>query len=321
MKGEKAMALDPQARALLDQFARSGVKPLDQLSVQEAREQMLVGSCFLGPGDPVQAVENHQAPGPAGPVPVRLYRPCADHGLPLLVYFHGGGWMMGSIATHDALCRNLASRAGVAVASVEYRLSPEHKFPAGLEDCYAATCWLADQAESLALRPERIAVGGDSAGGNLAAAVALLARQRGVSALAFQLLIYPVLDFDFDTPSYRENANGFHLTRGDMVWSWRQYLARELDGYTPLASPLREADLRGLPPAMVLTAEYDPLRDEGEAYAQRLAEAGVAVAVKRYDGMIHGFIRRPHQLDQARIALDDVAAALRARLCGSVAAN
>ena len=126
-----------------------------------------------------------------------------------------------------------------------------------------------------------------------------------------------MLDFDFDTPSYRENASGFHLTRGDMVWSWRQYLARERDGYTPLASPLREGDLRGLPPAMVLTAEYDPLRDEGEVYAQRLAEAGVAVAVKRYDGMIHGFIRRPHQLDQARIALDEVATALRARLCGS----
>jgi len=308
------MVLDPQARALLDQFTRSGVKPLDQLSVQESREQMLVGSCFLGRGDPVHAVEDHQAPGPAGPVAVRVYRPSADPALPALVYFHGGGWMMGSIATHDALCRNLASHAGVAVASVEYRLAPEHKFPAGLDDCYAATCWLADHAESLALRPDGIAVGGDSAGGNLAAAVTLMARQRGAPPLAFQLLIYPVLDFEFDTPSYRENANGFHLTRGDMIWTWRQYLARELDGYTPLASPLREGDLRGLPPAMVLTAEYDPLRDEGEAYATRLAEARVAVTVKRYDGMIHGFIRRPQQLNQAKTALADVAAALRASL-------
>jgi acetyl esterase len=301
--------LDPQARVLLEQFARSGVKPLSELSIQETREQMLVGSCLLGRGDAVHAVEDLQIPGPDGPVPVRLYRPRTEGPLPILVYFHGGGWIMGSIATHDALCRNLCARADIAVASVEYRLAPEHPFPAGLEDCYAATRWLAAQADSLGLAPQRLAVGGDSAGGNLAASVTLLARQRGGPAICFQLLIYPVMDFDFDTPSYHENASGFHLTRQDMVWCWRQYLARELDGYTPLASPLRAEDVRGLPPAMVITAEYDPLRDEGEAYARRLEQAGVPVTCKRYPGMIHGFIRRPGQLDQARTALDDIAAA------------
>ena len=307
------MVLDPQARALLDQFTRAGVKPLSELSIQESRDQMVMGSCFLGKGDAVHAVEDLQIPGTAGPVPVRLYRPQADSRLPILVYLHGGGWMMGSIATHDALCRNLCARSGMVVASVEYRLAPEHKFPAGLEDCYAAVQWLAEQAESLGLDRERLAVGGDSAGGNLAAAVTLLARQRGGPAIGFQLLIYPVLDFDFDTPSYRENASGFHLTRDDMIWSWRQYLARELDGYTPLASPLRADDLSGLPPAMILTAEYDPLRDEGEAYADRLAQNGVPVTCRRHAGMIHGFIRRPTQLDQARTALDEIAAALKAR--------
>jgi acetyl esterase len=311
------MVLDPQARTLLDQFTRSGIKPLAELSVQQAREQMLVGSCFLGPGAPVHAVEDLEIPGPAGAVAVRLYRPHADSGLPALVYLHGGGWMMGSIATHDALCRNLCARANVAVASVEYRLAPEHKFPAALEDSYAATNYLATHAESLGLHPERLAVGGDSAGGNLAAALTLLARQRGGPAIRFQLLIYPVLDFDFDTPSYRENANGFHLTRDEMIWCWRQYLARELDGYTPLASPLRTEDLSGLPAAMVVTAQYDPLRDEGEAYAERLVQAGVPVTLKRYAGMIHGFIRRPSQLDQAQFALDDVAQTLRTSLLDS----
>lgn len=305
------MPLDPQARLLLDQLARSGVKPLHQMSPQEAREQMTLGSRFLGPAEPVDAIEDYPADVPPGRVPVRIYRPRTNAALPGLIYLHGGGWMMGSIETHDAFCRSLCLRADVAIASVDYRLSPEHKFPAGLEDCYATSCWLVENANRLSLRPERIAVGGDSAGGNLAAAVALLARQRGTPQLRFQLLIYPVLDFRFDTPSYRENAVGFHLTREDMIWSWRQYLANELDGYTPLASPLREDDLARLPPAMVVTAEYDPLRDEGEAYAARLAEAGVEVTCRRYDGMIHGFVRRTNQLNQARIALDEIASVLK----------
>ncbi|TVS14278.1 MAG: alpha/beta hydrolase [Planctomycetaceae bacterium] len=305
------MVLDPQAQALLDQFARSGVKPLSEVSLQDAREQMLVGSCLLGPGEEVHQVEDLEAPGPAGSVPIRLYRPRADRDLPTLVYLHGGGWIMGSIATHDALCRTLCRRSDMAIASVGYRLAPEHKFPAGLEDCFAAVGWLAQQAQTLGLDAGRLTVGGDSAGANLAASVILLARERGGPAIAFQLLIYPVTDFDFETPSYRENAYGFHLTRDDMIWCWRQYLANDLDGYTPLASPLRIDDLRGFPPAMVITAQYDPLRDEGEAYADRLAQAGVSVTRKCYAGMIHGFIRRPKQLDQAQIALDEIAATLK----------
>lgn len=308
------MALDPQASALLDQFARSGVKPLSELSIQEAREQMLVGTVLLGRGEEVHRVQDLEASGPSGAVPIRLYRPRPDRDLPILVYLHGGGWIMGSIATHDAVCRALCHRSQVAVASVEYRLAPEHKFPAGLEDCFAAVAWLAEQASTLDLDARRLAVGGDSAGANLAAGVTLLARDRGGPQIAFQLLIYPVTDFDFETRSYRENAYGFHLTRDDMIWCWRQYLANDLDGYTPLASPLRIDDLRGFPPALVITAQYDPLCDEGQAYAQRLAEAGIPVTHRCYAGMIHGFIRRPKQLDQAAIALDEIAATLKTAL-------
>ncbi|MCH5375681.1 MAG: alpha/beta hydrolase, partial [Planctomycetes bacterium] len=288
--------------------------PICQLTPQQARDQMLMSSRFLGAAEAVDSVEDHLLDVPASPVRLRLYRPRSDALLPSLVYLHGGGWVMGSIATHDTICRSLSRRAGIAVASVEYRLAPEHKFPAGLEDAYAATNWLNDNAATLSLRADRIAVGGDSAGGNLAAAVSLLARQRGAPPVCFQLLIYPALDFNFDTPSYRENAVGFHLTREDMIWSWRHYLVNELDGYKELASPLRASDLTGLPPALVVTAEYDPLRDEGEAYAARLAEVGVPVTCRRYDGMIHGFVRRTNQLDRAQTALDDIADVLRRAL-------
>jgi len=306
--------LDPQAQALLDQFARSGVKPLSEVSLQEAREQMLIGSVLLGPGEEVHQVRDLEAPGPNGSIPIRLYRPRPHRDLPILVYLHGGGWIMGSIATHDAVCRTLCRRSDMAVASVEYRLAPEHKFPAGLEDCFAAVSWLAQQAPTLGLDAHRLALGGDSAGANLAAATPQLIRDRGGPTIAYQVLIYPVTDFDFDTRSYRENAYGFHLTRDDMIWCWRQYLANDLDGYTPLASPLRVNDLRGFPPALVITAQYDPLRDEGEAYAARLAQAGVPVTHKCYAGMIHGFIRRPKQLDQAQIALDEIATTLKTAL-------
>jgi acetyl esterase len=194
---------------------------------------------------------------------------------------------------------------------MEYRLAPEHKFPAAPEDCYAATCWVATNAAAIGGDPGRIAIGGDSAGGNLTAVVAQMARDRGGPALVYQLLVYPVTNYGSDTASYRENADGYLLTRDAMVWFWNHYLRSAADGNNPLASPLRTHDLRGLPPAMVLTAEFDPLRDEGEAYAMRLQEAGVPVTLKRYAGTIHGFFSLGAVLDQGKQAMADAAAALR----------
>jgi acetyl esterase len=304
------MPLDPQARALLDQLAARGDPPVTALTPQEARAQMVQATARLGEPPAIARVEALTVPGPGGAIPVRILAPQGKAPLPALVYFHGGGWVVGSIDTHDALCRALANAAGVTVVSVDYRLAPEHKFPAAAEDAYAATAWVAAHAAEIGVDPARLAVGGDSAGGNLATVVALMARERGGPRLVYQILIYPITDFNLETASYRENADGYFLTREAMAWYWGHYLANEADGQHPYASPLRASDLRGLPPALVITAEFDPLCDEGEAYAARLAAAGVPVTLTRYDGMIHGFLRRPVQLDRARGALVEAAAAL-----------
>ncbi|MBC8873647.1 MAG: alpha/beta hydrolase [Planctomycetes bacterium] len=305
------MSLDPQARLLLDQIAQGGVAPFHTLTPQQARDQMMVASRFLGPAEEVHSVEDREVPGPNGTIPIRLYRPSERTPLPAAVFFHGGCWVMGSIRTHDGYCRAVANRTGAIVVSVDYRLAPEHKYPAAAEDAFAATSWVSEQAATIGVDPGRIAVMGDSAGGNLAAVVALMARDRDGPPLAFQLLVYPITEFNFDTPSYRENGTGFHLTREIMVWCWNHYLSNELEAYQPYASPSRADDLGNLPPAWILTAEYDPLRDEGETYARKLQDAGVPVTLKRYEGMIHGFTRRTDLLDKAREALDDVSTALR----------
>jgi acetyl esterase len=227
----------------------------------------------------------------------------------VLVYLHGGGWVVGSLETHDGVCRALASRTPCVVAAVDYRLAPEHRFPAAVEDAWAATAWVAEHAASIGGDPDRIAVGGDSAGGTLATACAIRARDHGLR-LALQLLVYPVTDHRFDTASYEECAEGYGLTRDAMRWYWAQYLGPD-DGSSPEASPLRAADLAGLAPAHVVTAEYDPLRDEAEAYAARLEEAGVPVRLDRCEGLIHGFLRMPGTIRRADAVLDDAAAALR----------
>ena len=235
---------------------------------------------------------------------MRVYRPAADGTFPVLVYFHGGGWVIGGLDTHDGTCRLLCRDAGCVVVSVDYRLAPEHRYPAAAEDCYAATQWLADHASEIGIDPARIAVGGDSAGGNLAAAVALMARDRGTPTLAFQLLIYPVTDADFTRGSYIDNAEGYFLTTASMEWFWGHYVPDEATRSEAYCAPQQAKDLAGLPPALVLTAEFDPLRDEGEAFAARLKEAGVATTVTRYDGMIHGFFS---MTGLAKAALDAVA--------------
>jgi acetyl esterase/lipase len=306
------MPLDPQAKAFLDQMASMGGPPLHSLPVADARALMVAMAGMSGTRDlPLAKVENRTIPGPAGQIPVRVYTPNGTGPLPLLVFFHGGGWVIGDLDTHDGTCRELAHGAGCVVMSVDYRLAPEHKFPAGPEDCYAATAWAAAHASELGVDPAKIAVGGDSAGGNLTCVVALMARDKGSPTLCFQLPIYPATSHALDMPSYVENATGYLLETDAMVWFWGHYLASEADGENPYASPLRAKDLKGLPPAFVITAEFDPLRDEGELYAKRLQEAGVPTTLKRYDGMIHGFFGMSGIMDQAKTAIAESCAALK----------
>jgi acetyl esterase len=247
--------------------------------------------------------------GPAGPLRLRIYRPDVPGPLPLLVWLHGGGWVVGSLDSHDPVCRHLAVATPCCVVAPAYRLAPEHPFPAAVEDAWAALEWTAHEGAELGGDASRLVVGGDSAGGNLATVVARHARDRGLP-LALQLLAYPVTDIDLDSASYLEHGSGLNLTRAKMAWYWDKYLAGG-DGAHPDASPLRADDLSGLAPAVVQTAEYDPLLSEGEAYAQRLTDADVAVTLTRYDGMIHGFLRMPALTPTALAGLDELAGAIR----------
>ena len=307
------MPLDPQARAVLDLLAASGMSDLSIVEPAVIRK-LTEAAVVLDQGEPVARVENRSLPGPAGEIPVRIYVPQTNGPLPVVAYFHGGGFVYCGLDTHDGTCRALANASGCSVVSVDYRLAPENKFPAAPEDAYAVTRWLADNGAEIGVDPQRIAVAGDSAGGNLATVVALMARDRGGPALAFQLLVYPVADFGFDTDSYRENADGYLLTEKMMRAFWNHYLGDEAEGDHPYASPLRAERLDALPPAFVVTAEFDPLRDEGEAYAARLAEAGVPTTARRYDGMIHGFFSMGHAIDRARVAVADAGLVLRSAL-------
>ncbi len=286
------MPVHPQAQAVLDGMAAAGLTAgldaFENMTAPQARammEQMIVP----GPKEEVHEVRDITIPGPLGDIPARLYKPSAATDLPVLVWYHGGGWVIGSVEGSDATARALANKSGCAVVSVEYRMAPEVKFPGPFEDCFAATAWVAANGAELGVDGSKLAVGGDSAGGNLAAAVAIAAAERGGPKIGFQLLVYPVTDHNYNTPSYASNANGYLLTIGSMKWFWNHYLNSPEDGKNPLASPLRKDDLSGQPPALVITAEFDPLCSEGEAYAERLRAAGVAVESKRYDGMIHGF--------------------------------
>ena len=303
------MPLDPQAQVMLDALAQLGGLRVCELTPQEARAQMDGWQLPVEP-DPSVRVEGSRVPGPAGDI--RIYRPDIEGPLPLVVYFHGGGWVIGSIESHHGTCQTLTPRVGAVVVSVDYRLAPEHPYPAPLEDAYTATLWASTHAAELGADASRLAVVGDSAGGNLAAAVALLARDRGRPPIRAQVLVYPVTDRDLDRASMVDNATGYFLERDDMRWFWDHYMGdAEPDGY---AAPLRAADLSGLPPAIVVTAEFDPLRDEGEAYARRLEDAGVPTTLWRYDGMFHGFFSMSALLDKGREAVDDVTKALASAL-------
>jgi acetyl esterase len=309
------LALELQARALLDLVARLGRPTYDQLPPPEAREQYRQTRAAMQPAPPdLAGVEDRAAAGPAGPIPLRLYRPERGTILPALVYFHGGGWVIGDLDTHDVLCRQLAERAGVAVVAVDYRLAPEHRFPAAVEDAWAATTWIASHAAELGIDPGALAVAGDSAGGNLAAVMTLLARDRGGPGLRFQLLIYPATDLRAEAPSHHAFADGYLLTRSLIHWFRAQYVREDADLEDWRASPLLAASVAGVPPALVMTAGFDPLRDEGEAYARRLRDAGVTVDYVCYGGMIHGFLPAGRMLDTATRAVSHAATSLRQAL-------
>jgi acetyl esterase len=308
------MALDPQAQALLDQMQEAGVPPFEQMTVGEARQAAYAFIDLQGAPEDVASVGHRFVPGPCCDLPVRIYTPEGEGPFPALVYFHGSGWVILNIEVADIAARALTNRTGCVVVAVNYQKAPEHKFPVPFDDAYAATTWVAEHASELGIDPGRIGVAGDSAGGNLAAAVCLKARDEHGPSLAYQLLIYPVTDYGWDKPSYLENAEGYLLQRETMRWFWGHYLASEAEGDNPLVSPLRAPDLSGLPPALIVTAEFDPLRDDGELYGQRLREAGVPVKISRYDGMIHGFFYMAGVLDQTKNLYDEIGTEVRAAL-------
>jgi len=305
--------LDPQIEALLQRMEQQGTPPVHTLTPMQARESR--NPIFVKLGGPPEAVANVQdlnIPGPGGQIPIRIYTPQGSYPFPILVYFHGGGWVICNLDTHDSVCRCLANGASCIVVSVDYRLAPEHKFPAAVDDAYAATRWVAENANRINGDPTRIAVGGDSAGGNLAIVVSLMAREKGGPSLIYQLLVYPVTNpSSLDTDSYREHGEGYILTKEAMEYYRDHYIGGKEELQNPYVSPLLAQELSGLPPALVITAEFDVLTDEAEAYADRLKKAGVPVSYTCYKGMIHAFFSLAAVVDRARDAMDEATGALR----------
>lgn len=307
------MTLDADVAATLKALADLDAPALSEGTVATARANY--DAAPKPSADDVARVEDRRVPGPAGDIAVRIYSDSHDDDLPIVAFFHGGGWVLSSIEGHDSLARRIAVRSGALVVSVEYRRAPEHPFPAPHDDCWAVTSWLAEHGAEIGGDPTRLAVCGDSAGGNLAAGVALRARDEGI-ALALQALIYPCIDDrQSEYPSMAENAEGFFLTSTDMEWFWNHFVP-EPERKNPYAVPARATDLAGVAPAYVQTAEYDPLRDEGERYAARLASAGVETDVVRYPGVVHGFVSRWEAMARAVEAHDDLAEILRRTFAG-----
>jgi acetyl esterase len=301
------MAIDEATAGLLAAYAESDAKPLHEQTPQEGREAMAMMSALAGPGPEVARVYDEQVPTPDGDqFTVRVLVP-ADDIRALVVYYHGGGWVIGNLETHDHVVRVLANRLHAAIVNVEYRLAPEHRFPTAVDDSWAALLWANDRMAEIAGGPVPLVVMGDSAGGNLSAVVARRARDAGGPQLASQVLVYPVTDADLDTPSCLDPENQLLLTRESMIWFWDHYAPDHADRKHPDASPLQAGDLSGLPAAIVLTAEHDPLRDEGEAYAEQLALAGVRVSQQRFAGQMHAFFTMVGVLPGSAAAIDYVA--------------
>ena len=302
------MPLDIQARTLLDAAKAAGVPEMWELTPAMARAEYLKRTAKVKPKVDIWKVEDRQIPGPLGSIGVRIYTPRAvddSELLPILVWYHGGGFVIGDLDSHDAACRALSNQADCLVVAVDYRLAPEHKFPAAVIDCEAALKWVAESASDFGGDRAKIAVGGDSAGGNLAAAVALLARDNGGPKLCFQLLIYPCVAPEPETRSHHQFAEGYLLTRKTITWFYEQYLRTSKDIRDPRYAPLGADDLSSLPPALVIVAGYDPLRDEGVDYARALIEAGNQVSLSNYEGMIHGFYLMGAVIDMANKAIEE----------------
>jgi acetyl esterase len=304
----------PQVRTILGMIEDRPVPPTYAVSVDDAREQF-EALAAMRDGEAVANVENFDIGGPEGPdgsLPVRVYHPDGAGPHPVLVYFHGGGYVIGSLDTHDAVCRALTNAAECAVLSIDYRLAPEHPFPSAVEDAFFAVEWVAEHGESVGLDPDRIAVGGDSAGGNLSAAVTLMTQDRDGPDLERQVLIYPAVDSPVtgEYDSYEENAEGYFLERESMEWFLDRYVDDEIHLRNEYFAPILADDLSGVPPASVVTAGFDPLRDEGQAYAERLRDAGVEVSSHTYDDMIHGFVSMVGMIDAAEEVVETLAAEL-----------
>jgi acetyl esterase len=307
--------IDPEARAYLDWMMSLGLPSLAEQGPEEARRLNRIRVPMLaGEPEPVGNIEDVLVPGPGGSIRARIYASSEGQPLPALLYMHGGGWVIGDLDSHDSVCRAIAHRAGCIVLSLDYRLAPEHRFPAAVEDAWAGLVWLHENAAAIGADPDRLAVGGDSSGGNLAAVVARWARERGAPRIAAQVLIYPVINYDFNTPSYSSVGTGYGLTRDSMRWYWEQYLAGPSDGASHDASPIRASNLAGLAPALVITCELDPLASEGSAYAAALGAAGVPVEHIHEPDMIHGYIRMAGKIGRARKSWDDCARFLRREL-------
>jgi acetyl esterase len=305
------MPLHPQAAQFLQLVHAQRQPPLESLPVETSRRTLELTSGLCKGCPTVAHLADLRIEGPGGPLRVRVYTPPGSGPFGVCLYFHGGGWVLNSVDTHDDLVRRLTVASGCVFVSVDYRLAPEHPYPAAIEDGYAALNWVARHASDIGVDAHRIAVAGDSAGGNIAAVLCLMTRDRGGPPIRFQALVYPITDCLFDRPSYHENAEGYFLTRSQMQWFWQHYVPDASRRTEPYASPLRATSLAGLPPAYVLTAEYDPLRDEGEAYAAALQQAGVAVRLHRYDGLIHAFLKRVDHFDAAHAAIAEIGDELR----------
>ncbi len=312
------MPLVPEVDAILKQMEAAGAPPIGEMTPEMAREAFAALLPLQGEPEPVRAVENRDVTGPAGSIPVRIYRPEGGaERAPALFYIHGGGWVMMDLDSHDPLCRALANAAGCVVVAVDYRRAPEARFPAAVDDCRAVLHWMARDGGTFGIDPARIAVGGDSAGGNLAAVMTLLSRRDGRPGLVGQLLHCPVTNNDLNTQSYRDNADGYLLTAEAMRWFWAHYLGSDGDGADPTASPFRADTLAGLPPALVQTAEFDPLLDDGRAYAARLRDDGVPVTYTEYAGLVHDPWLMFGVVPDGRRAVDEAAAFLTARFARS----
>jgi acetyl esterase len=306
------MTYDPQVQAYLEQLANMPARPTRTLTVEQLRRGLK--RTTPPSNEPIGQVEDKHIPGTGGDIPIRIYRPYTARQaeiLPVLLFFHGGGFVMGNLDSHDNLCRRLANGAGCLLVAVDYRLAPEHKFPAAPQDCFSATCWVASNARSIGGDEQRIAVCGDSAGGSLATIVVLMARDHSGPALLLQVLFYPGTDLRIDSHSNDEEDNSPFFDKETLDWFNALYIRNEADRLNPLGSPLLAASLAGLPPALIIVAQYDPLRTDGERYAQRLRDEGVAVTLSHYEGMIHSFLTINAPFEQAQRAVEQASRALR----------